>query len=632
MRYHQIQKPVNSFADWPTNAEPFLRQQETSIAFPHTQGGPSLGRAPENGRFFARWTTTLQVSKPEAFEFSLWVEDAGRLYVDGHLLLDSTTPWHEAKAETELSAGEHQVKLDFMHKGGWGGCQLFWNPKGASPSAFPLTEPTLYSAVTDQRGEFHFSELPPARYRVSAQVPGGYVYADAAPASQPRGELNPDSQTTAALFAVERGKETPGLAIKTAPFKKGNWKTYTRLDGLAHDQVTAIQETRDGMMWFATLGGGVSRWDGRTFVNYTTANGLPTNTVACMAEDEQGGLWFGTPGAGACRWDGKGFRRFTGADGLPSESVRDILAEPNGPLWFATDAGVCSWNGKGFERHPLTGAATNRVNAVFRSSKGDLWLATQHGLYQWRGETFSPVMVTNGPGSVEIHQIQETTDGRLWFLLEGSRTVRRQLAWWDGAHYGRLATADGLPDGPILSLLATGDGNLWIGTTAGAARFDGKSSVRFSVTDGLAQNVVLSIHQDRDGVMWFGTFGGGLSRYDPNSLAKFTQADGLVNLLVNAIAADDSGQVWFGTEGGASRWDGQKFVNFTTLNGLPNNSVQALAPEAGGKICRVPRADWSGGMVSGFEVFGKADGLPDIAIRALHHDRLGRLWIGTLSQ
>ena len=50
-------------------------------------------------------------------------------------------------------------------------------------------------------------------------------------------------------------------------------------DGLANNYVIAVYRELDNVMWFATHGGGVSRYDGKTFVNLTKSDGLLSNWV-----------------------------------------------------------------------------------------------------------------------------------------------------------------------------------------------------------------------------------------------------------------------------------------------------------------------------------------------------------------
>ena len=107
---------------------------------------------------------------------------------------------------------------------------------------------------------------------------------------------------------------------------------YTATEGL-YSSVGAIYRDKSGNLWFGTQGGGVSRYDGKSFTNFTTAQGLANNVVSSICEDKSGNLWFGTQGGGVSRYDGncealtntnkknkkdvsKSFTNFTTAQGL----------------------------------------------------------------------------------------------------------------------------------------------------------------------------------------------------------------------------------------------------------------------------------------------------------------------------
>ena len=46
-----------------------------------------------------------------------------------------------------------------------------------------------------------------------------------------------------------------------------------------HNNVMSITEDKTGNLWFGTDGGGVSRYDGKSFSTFTTAQGLANNVV-----------------------------------------------------------------------------------------------------------------------------------------------------------------------------------------------------------------------------------------------------------------------------------------------------------------------------------------------------------------
>lgn len=69
------------------------------------------------------------------------------------------------------------------------------------------------------------------------------------------------------------------LATALSAASATGFTTYTTADGLAFDQVRWIMQDGDGALWFATDGGGVSRYDGEQWITPTTDDGLAYNEV-----------------------------------------------------------------------------------------------------------------------------------------------------------------------------------------------------------------------------------------------------------------------------------------------------------------------------------------------------------------
>ncbi len=59
-------------------------------------------------------------------------------------------------------------------------------------------------------------------------------------------------------------------------------------DGLYDNHVSAIAIDSQGVKWFATYRGGVSRFDGSAWKTYTTSDGLANDIVTSIAIDPQG--------------------------------------------------------------------------------------------------------------------------------------------------------------------------------------------------------------------------------------------------------------------------------------------------------------------------------------------------------
>ena len=72
--------------------------------------------------------------------------------------------------------------------------------------------------------------------------------------------------------------------------------------------------------------------------------------------------------------------------------------------------------------------------------------------------------------------------------------------------------ADGLPSDTVTAIIQTRDGFLWIGTSAGLARFDGAKFTEIKETGSPTNRLtgVTALCEDRNGHLWIGTQQNGL--------------------------------------------------------------------------------------------------------------------------
>jgi sugar lactone lactonase YvrE len=145
----------------------------------------------------------------------------------------------------------------------------------------------------------------------------------------------------------------------------------------------------------------------------------------------------------------------------------------------------------------------------------------------------------------------------------------------------------GLPDNGVSSLAVDSQGNLWIGTKGGLAKFDGaRWEVYTRSNSGLPDNWVSSLAVDLQGNLWIGTYEGGLARFDGENWAVYkTGNSGLPDNWVLSLAVDSQGNLWIGTEGGLARFGGESWEVYDTGNsGLPDNWVGSLAVDSQGNL------------------------------------------------
>jgi len=103
--------------------------------------------------------------------------------------------------------------------------------------------------------------------------------------------------------------------------------------------IFSLLVAKDDGVWAGTWGGGVSRFNGKTWENYSTKNGLAGNIVYSVAQDEKGGMWFGT-NAGLSYFDGKDWYTFTQSDGLLDNNIYVVTPAGQNQVWVGSRSGV----------------------------------------------------------------------------------------------------------------------------------------------------------------------------------------------------------------------------------------------------------------------------------------------------
>jgi streptogramin lyase len=341
----------------------------------------------------------------------------------------------------------------------------------------------IATVLSDEAGKYHLADLKPGNYQIRCQVLGGYVYYGGEKAGEPESQKagKPKSGVGESItpasrggykpisLHVERGKTLKNIDFRFPPFKKGAWRNYSVLHGLASEWIRAIHRSPDGVMWFGTEGGGVSRYDGRTFVNFTTRDGLAGDQVNFIHDDPDGVIWFGTDG-GISRYDSRDmgdvphFVNLTTEDGLIHNNVLAIHRQPDGVMWFGTSGGVSQYDARGMGDSPhflnfttRDGLANNRVKAIYQDPNGVVWF----GSGDWQ----------SGAGGISRY------DGR---------------GMGDSPYFVNFTTKDGLAGNYVWAIYGDPDGVMWFGTNGGVSRYDGRGMgdfphfVNFTTKDGLA--------------------------------------------------------------------------------------------------------------------------------------------------
>ena len=484
---------------------------------------------------------------------------------------------------------------------------------------------------TDTKGRYAV-EVPPGSYQVEAGYGQGHLaVGEEIVRAGDRVNLGAAFFPRAELGSVKKAGN--GRRVQAgAGYDKGLWHTLQTTDGLASNDVSSLLEDRIGRLWIGTADGGLSRYDGNSFITFTADDGLPGAVITSLLEDRMGRLWVGTADGGLSRYDGDSFVTFTAADGLPSNDVLSLLEDRAGVVWVGTyGAGLSRYDGvRFFSVTTEDGLAGNDVSALLEDRFGRVWIGTDGGVSRYDGEEFTNYTAADGlPGS-EVSSLLEDRAGHLWI-----GTVDGGLSRYDGDQFMAYSEEEvGLEGRVVLTLLEDRIGRIWIGTAdGGLSCYDGDRFVSYAEADGLAGIQVQALLEDRSGHLWIGAWGG-LSRYDGGHFTFYSAADSLAGNEVTILWEDRSGDIWVGTiDGGLSRYDGEGFFSYTESGGLVGSEVVDLLEDSTGQI-------WLGTLDGGISQYDRARDafkkseyldflLADNALTCIVEDRSGNIWIGT---
>ena len=391
-------------------------------------------------------------------------------------------------------------------------------------------------------------------------------------------------------------------------------RTYTTADGLPRDLVQRIVRDSHGFLWFCT-GDGLSRFNGYEFTTYGVEHGLPHPFINDLLETRRGVYWVATNGGGLARFNPSPLRNeqpqtrnlftvYRVGDEPTTNRVNVLYEDRAGQLWAGTDDGLFRLDETGgqasFRRVSLNlPKETPEIRALVEDREGSLWVGTQgRGLVRrlpdGRTVRYAIQSPVYGDG---VESLMFDLEGRLWVahrdgaglivfkpepassIAAGDKQLTRTLTESEPGPRSparrirlpaapgevcRYTIANGLASDFILSgICQTSDGRIWIGTDGGLTEFSDGRFRSYTTAHGLNNRQVWGEMEDRDGNLWLASPTGGM-KITWSGFTTFGTADGLGATRVTSIFENQSGELCVTSEVGVeqfiNRFDGQRFT------------------------------------------------------------------------
>ncbi|MDQ2720382.1 MAG: histidine kinase [Bacteroidota bacterium] len=191
---------------------------------------------------------------------------------------------------------------------------------------------------------------------------------------------------------------------------------------------------------------------------YNVNDGLPGTQVFGAYQDHYGYLWVGAP-TGLSRFDGRQFVNYSLADGLPSLHVTGVFQDSRERLWVGSKAGMAQFKNNKFITYPLSDSLTNLYLFNFFEKKDkNIWALTGKGVYEFSDSVWKKISLCQGYENRMCRSIIET-NGELYINYGTDILCRNKDGKW--IHISSEI------DGSIFNVMSLQKNEIWISNVKG---------------------------------------------------------------------------------------------------------------------------------------------------------------------
>ena len=320
--------------------------------------------------------------------------------------------------------------------------------------------------------------------------------------------------------------------------------------------------------------------------------------------------------------------------GLPQNSVNALLQDHDGYLWIGTFGGLARFDGERFGVFDLAstpGFGSNRILSLYESRSGALWIGTMDGgLIRLENGVATTYTDRDGLPSRFISSIRGDAEGNVW--IKSSHGVAKFV----GAKLEAYPTHRGKAISEFY--LQARDGSTWFRCGTDLVRSGADGSI---ATLHVRKPSVFLVHEARDGSVWIGVRDEyRLMRYYQGAFSDVPlppigrrELTAWAPEYILTMAENTDGELLLLTPAGLVRTVGGSLSPPQPIS-LPANDaelpkVRSLLVDREGNL-------WVGMIGKGLlrlrpaplAAYAKEEGLSDSGFYAVFQDREGRIWLG----
>ena len=375
--------------------------------------------------------------------------------------------------------------------------------------------------------------------------------------------------------------------------KKSNGQTfpfanYTSETGLSQSQVLAVFQDDDGVMWFGTSGGGITKYDGNSYEYFTDKDGLADNVVFCIVKDKAGRILIGTNNGLSVynpklNLKGKAsrFSNYTTKNGLSHNRIYAIIFDDDGSALLGTGSGISKFKDTTCSVLKLSESLnTSSVFHLLKDSNKQFWFSTLgNGVFKYDRKTVQNISTKNGLGNDMVFSVLEHSPNNYWiFTGEG-------LFDLNGEKINQIYPLNLDTNTTYYSYLKDKSNTLWVSSSEGVLKYnDNGKCILFNKKNGLVDNSIWKIFQDKETNMWFASDQNGVSKLANERFFINTTNDGLIHDDIRVIYQAKDGSLWIGTTKGLSVYKDGKYSNYDVKDFGGNHNIWSINEDGKGNF------------------------------------------------
>jgi signal transduction histidine kinase/ligand-binding sensor domain-containing protein len=366
------------------------------------------------------------------------------------------------------------------------------------------------------------------------------------------------------------------------------WGAVTLFNGLPSDNIHAVAQTPDGVLWFGT-DNGLARFDGR---RVSTVAVEDAGKIFALETAPDGTLWVGTDKGAFFLESGK-FRLVEETKNISITAIlvagKIFLATAEGTIFaVARDEKTGAIAAERIPSEPLRGSNGQPLDITSLAQTGDKIIAGTRSRSILIIENTQTFETFSRPRPFFVNTLAQDKQGGVWLGADAP-----------GAESGLFSLADlarpsqiNVESGNVLAIEPDASDGVWIGTQAnGLFHLRGGRQVEHftfeNTAGGLRSNAIYALFTDREGVVWIGT-NRGVCRFDSSSPFNQTLSADSNGNFVRTLFRSSDGQIFAGTNRGLflfsdGAWLETEHFSARTIYAVVEDSAkQLLVGTAGG--------------------------------------------------